>query len=177
MEFHSANNAYQNTQLLGFRTFYQGRRTSGRGGNIKPFVVEPFDSARTRFSQYYTNGGKDYADSIPINDESVNYPIRTMFIGSNELQLRELDRVNMIETNVTYFTLPEETFGAFVRRTTIANIDSDRLLHLSVLDGLARIQPFGGKLNSLLKVSRLHFPLLLLLLFTISNRHSTSSDF
>jgi hypothetical protein len=157
MEFHSANNAYQNTQLLGFRTFYQGRRSSGRGGESKPFVVEPFDSARTRFSQYFADDRKDYADSIPANDESVNYPIRTMFIGANELQLRELDRVNMIETNVTYFTLPEETFGAFVRRTTIANIDNDRLLHLSVLDGLARIQPFGGKLNSLLKVSRLHF--------------------
>lgn len=152
MEFHSANNAYQNTQLLGFRTFYQGRR-SGRGGKSKPFVVEPFDSARTRFSQYFTNGERDYADSIPINDESANYPVRTMFIGSNELHLREVDQVNMIETNVTYFTLPEEAFGAFVRRTTIANIDSDRLLHVSILDGLARIQPFGGKLNTILKVS------------------------
>jgi len=60
----------------------------------------------------------------------------------------------MIETNVTYFTLPEEAFGAFVRRTTIANIDNERLLHISILDGLARIQPFGGKLNLLLKVSR-----------------------
>ena len=154
MEFHSANNAYQNTQLLGFRTFYQGRRSSGRGGKSKPFVVEPFDSARTRFSQYYRQGGEKDTDSIPINGDSANYPIRTMFIGSNELQIREVDRVNMIETNVTYFSLPEETFGAFVRRTTIANIDSDRLLHVSILDGLARIQPFGGKLNLLLKVSR-----------------------
>lgn len=155
MEFQSANNAYQNTQLLGFRTFYQGRRTSGRGGGKSTaFVVEPFDSARTKFSQSYNRGGKDAADSIPINDESANFPLRTMFIGSNELQIREVDHVHMIETNVTYFTLPEESFGAFVRRTTIANIDNDRLLHISILDGLARIQPFGGKLNTLLKVSR-----------------------
>ena len=74
-----------------------------------------------------------------------------MYIGSNEMQIREVDHVHSIETNVTYFTMPEENFGAFVRRTTIANLDKDRSVHLSVLDGLARIQPSGGKLNYLLK--------------------------
>ena len=149
MEFHSANNAYQNTPLLGFRTFYQGRRNGGGWGskNDESFVVEPFDTARTRFVQ--SKSKKD--TSSAGGDEAITYPTRTMYIGSNELQIQEVDHVHNIETNVTYFVLPEEDFGAFVRRTTIANTDKDRTLHLSILDGLARIQPVGGELNNMLK--------------------------
>lgn len=137
MEYHSANNAYQDTPLLGFRTFYQGHRVGKTfGKSDESFLVEPFDTARTRF-----------ASSMKSGDD---LPTRSMYIGSNEMQIREVDRVNQIETNVTYFILPEEDFGAFVRSTTITNLD-DRPLRLSVLDGLARIQPAGGKLNLLLK--------------------------
>jgi hypothetical protein len=59
--------------------------------------------------------------------------------------------LNKIETNVTYFSIPEEDFGSFVKRTTVSNI-GDNLLHLSVLDGLARIQPVGGKLELFIKM-------------------------
>ena len=136
MEFHSANNAYQNTPLLGFRTFYQGHRDGGAWGKSEEsFLLEPFDVARTKF--------------VETKDTS-SYPKRYMYIGANELKIQEVDPVHKIETNVTYFTLPEEDFGAFVRRTTISNLD-DRTLHLSILDGLARIQPAGGRLNGVLK--------------------------
>lgn len=139
MEYHSANNAYENTAFLGFRTFYQGRRDGGWGKSDESWIIEPFDPARTRFSQFTST------------DEGNSYPMRSMFIGSNEMQIREVDNVHKIETNVTYFVLPEEQFGAFVRRTTISNIDKQRSVHLSILDGLARIQPVGGKMNQLLK--------------------------
>ena len=140
MEYHSANNAYQDTPLLGFRTFYQGHRVGKTfGKSEESFLVEPFDTARTRF-----------ASSMKSGDD---LPTRSMYIGSNEMQIREVDRVNQIETNVTYFILPEEDFGAFVHSTTITNLD-DRPLRLSVLDGLARIQPAGGKLNLLLKTRK-----------------------
>ncbi|KAL9187019.1 hypothetical protein ACHAXT_010739 [Thalassiosira profunda] len=138
MEYFSANNAYQNTPLLGFRTFYQIHRGGGWGKGDESFLVEPFDTGRTRFLQ-------------SSDGDAANLPSRTMYIGSNEMQIREVDHVHKIETNVTYFVLPEEDFGAFIRRTTIANLDKDRKLHLSVLDGLARIQSAGGKLNSMLK--------------------------
>ena len=139
MEFFSANNAYQNVALLGFRTFYQGNRNgAGWGKSDESFLVEPFDVARTRFS--------------PFTSQLKRYPTRTMFIGPNEMQIQEVDHEHRIETNVTYFTLPEENFGAFARRTTISNVDKDSPVHLSlILDGLARIQPVGGKINGLLK--------------------------
>mmetsp|Transcript_30834 Transcript_30834/g.58526 ORF Transcript_30834/g.58526 Transcript_30834/m.58526 type:complete len:1516 (+) Transcript_30834:418-4965(+) len=174
MEFHTANNAYQDTPLLGFRTFYQGHRGGVGWGKSdgESFLVEPFDPARTRFAQLYSSRNTQSSSSsslkknrkdggkmkippslVPGAEEAANYPTRSMFIGSNEMQIREVDSVHKIETNVSYYTLPEEDFGAFVRRTTIANIDdkSDRPLHLSILDGLARIQPVGGKLNYQLK--------------------------
>lgn len=75
-----------------------------------------------------------------------------MFIGANDMTIQEVDMLNKIETNVTYFNLPEEDFGAFVKRTTISNLDEKDALHLSVLDGLARIQPVGGKLEAQLKM-------------------------
>lgn len=141
MEFHSANNAYQNTALIGFRTFYKFSRGGGWGSKTKSFVVEPFSTARTQFR-------KDHSEESESDKEDL--PTRTMFIGANEMQIREVDRKHKIETNVTYYILPEEDFGAFVKRTTVTNIGASKL-HISILDGMPRIQPVGGKINGLLK--------------------------
>lgn len=145
MEYNTANNAYQQVSLLGFRTFYQIQRKSRKGKDHgKPFLIEPFDVARTRF---VSNDSDPLRQSSERNDK----PRRIMYIGANELQIQEIDDINNIETNVTYYVLPEEDFPAFVRRTTITNIGNINTLHFSVLDGLARMQPAGGKLNGLLK--------------------------
>jgi hypothetical protein len=81
-----------------------------------------------------------------------------MYMGANEVQFQEIDRTNNIETNVTFFALPEEQFGALVKRTTITNLDTRQwrmkggpVLNVSILDGLAQIQPAGGKMNEFLK--------------------------
>eukprot|EP00978_Attheya_sp_CCMP212_P015439 scaffold39860_cov57-Attheya_sp.AAC.4 len=134
MEFNSANKAYQNTALLGFRTFIQGTRAT------HSFLSEPFSNTRTRFS-------------VGTLQESIQsmLPKRFMYVGHNEMQIRETDLMNKLETNVTYFVLPEEDFGALVRRTTIKNLDSQEPLTISVLDGLARMEPAGGKINGALK--------------------------
>ena len=73
-----------------------------------------------------------------------------MFIGTNEMQLQEVDETNNLATNVTYIILPEEDFGAFVRRITITNTGRHTVT-LSLLDGLAKMEPAGGKMDELLK--------------------------
>ncbi|KAL7535578.1 hypothetical protein ACHAXR_006579, partial [Thalassiosira sp. AJA248-18] len=73
-------------------------------------------------------------------------PTRTMFVGTNELEIVEMDDVHGVETAVTYLVLPEENFAALVRKTTITNTGDDDLV-LSALDGLAKIEPTGGKLQ------------------------------
>lgn len=127
MEFNSANKAYQLTPFLGFRTFIQGNRRN------RPFLSEPFSPLETRYS-----------------DDDAKLPRRTMFIGTNEMQLHEVNQETKLETNVTYIVLPEEDFGAFVRRISITNIGR-HTVSLSLLDGLARMEPAGGKLDELLK--------------------------
>ena len=134
MEFSTANTAYQNTPLVGFRTFIQGRRGDGSDSGDsdddtnKAFVVEPFSPLTT-----------NYPD---MNHPPTNQ--RILYSGENELQIQEIDYENHLETNVTYFVLPEEDFGAFVRRTTISNTHPEESVTISFLDGLAKMQPAGG---------------------------------
>lgn len=132
MEFNPANKAYQSSALLGFRTFLQ----ASRKGHV--FRTEPFSPMKTRFSGSLDENGK-------------KLPKRHMYVGSNEVQIQELDEAHGIETNVTYFILPEEDFGAFAKRTRITNTDPASSLTFSMLDGLAKIEPAGGKLDGPLK--------------------------
>ena len=142
MEFTSANKAYQSTPLLGFRTFIQGSRWS-----TGKFLVEPFSP----LSSSYLGAASYTGYSIPLGGPLPLLPKRIMYSGDNELQIQELDYQHQIETNVTYFILPEEDFGSFVRRTTITNLHGQEGLTLSLLDGLAKMEPAGGKLNTYLK--------------------------
>lgn len=130
VEFNPANKAYFLTPYIGFRTFLQGSRN-----NIN-FLVEPFSPDST----------------ANLDDNSTKLaPKRVMYIGSNEVEIKELDPINNIETSVTYIILPNEDFSSLVRRTTITNTDASSDLTLSILDGLAQIEPVGGPLDWMLK--------------------------
>ena len=137
LEYNSANKAYQNTPQVGFRTFIQGQR----GENGPKFLVEPFTPLKTRYPHH----------NPQQQQKSYYYPKRIMYTGENELQIQEIDIQNHMDVNVSYFILPEEDFGAFVRRTTIRNTHKHKSLTISMLDGLAKMEPAGGKLNMFLK--------------------------
>jgi len=142
MEFQPANKAYQTTSLVGFRTFLQGSR------GTEKFVTEPFGVLTTRFPDTTA----DFAFHTSSRPNPSHLPKRYMYVGRNEMQIQEVDPYHDVETNVTYFILPEENFGAFVRRTTFTNTaKSGNPLVLSLLDGLARMEPAGGKLGGYLK--------------------------
>mmetsp|Transcript_26956 Transcript_26956/g.49027 ORF Transcript_26956/g.49027 Transcript_26956/m.49027 type:complete len:1207 (-) Transcript_26956:170-3790(-) len=125
LEFNSANKAYQDTPFVGFRTFIKASR------GMKSFFTEPFSPTNAR-----VEGG--------ANEEEK--PKRIMYVGTNEMEVKEIDTVNKLTTSVSYFVLPEEDFAALVRRTTFTN-DGSSDLTVSVLDGLAKIEPSGGKLD------------------------------
>lgn len=139
-EYHAANVAEQVTPWTGFRTWIQIASADRR-------VLEPF--------------GPPVLPTVTKQPS----PQRNMYIGSNTLQIQELDYVNHLETNVTFFVLPEEDFGALAKRTTITYLppqsprrrlwgrSSPPSLTISVLDGLAQMIPAGGQgtMNDLLK--------------------------
>eukprot|EP00567_Pseudictyota_dubia_P012209 CAMPEP_0197438492 /NCGR_PEP_ID=MMETSP1175-20131217/5481_1 /TAXON_ID=1003142 /ORGANISM="Triceratium dubium, Strain CCMP147" /LENGTH=1207 /DNA_ID=CAMNT_0042968241 /DNA_START=165 /DNA_END=3788 /DNA_ORIENTATION=- len=127
LEFNAANKAYQLTPYIGFRTFIQASR--GRTS----FDVEPFNPANSRSLD------EDAEDQDEL-------PKRIMYVGPNEFEVKEIDSEHGLETSAKYIVLPEEDFAALVRRTTLNNTgDSD--LTISVLDGLSKLEPVGGKLD------------------------------
>ncbi|WP_066173653.1 cellobiose phosphorylase [Bacillus marinisedimentorum] len=114
MEFYPANQAYQQVSKTGFRTFI---KVFGDKGSS---IFEPFSPYRT------VNGN----------------PARTMYIKENELKIEEVNDTFGVKTTVTYFTLPNERFGALVRHVQIENISGGKLA-LEVLDGIPAVIPYG----------------------------------
>ena len=130
LEFNPANKAYQMTPYWGFRTFIRATRAS------TSFQIEPFAPATSR--------------NLEDPNDDTNKPKRVLYVGTNEVEVLEIDAVHGISTTVNYFVLPEENFAALVRRTTIANSGSSEVT-IDVLDGLAKMEPFGGPLDGMLK--------------------------
>ena len=116
-KFNTAEKAYQQTPFTGFRTFLKGRR-----GN-KEWVHMPF---------FPFLGATAYPK-----------PERKMIIGMNEMEIEEVSEAYGIQTNVLYFTVPNEDFPAIVRKTTFTNLDKKESLTLEALDGLAKLIPSG----------------------------------
>jgi hypothetical protein len=66
-----------------------------------------------------------------------------MMIGTNEMEIQEIESSLKLQTNVLYFTITDEDFPALIRKTTFKNLDDREKLHLDVLDGLGRLIPAG----------------------------------
>lgn len=132
LEFNAANKAYQLTPYVGFRTFVRGTRKGATSALSTSFNVEPFSAANAR--------------NLLDEDDDPNKPKRILYVGTNEVEIQEIDGVHGLTTNVKYFVLPEEDFASLIRRTTFTNTGDDAV-ELEILDGLAKIEPSGGALD------------------------------
>jgi len=135
LEFNAANKAYQVTPYIGFRTFVRGTR---KGPTItgSSFESEPFSPSRSR--------------NLDDPNDDLDKPKRVLYVGTNEVEIQEIDGLNGLTTGVKYYILPEENFAALIRRTTFTNTGTTDL-ELEVLDGLAKMEPSGGRLDGMLK--------------------------
>jgi hypothetical protein len=112
VEFQPANKAYQTTAFTGFRTFIKLKRAKDH-----QIFYEPFASC---------NLNKNLS----------------MHIGMNELEITEVNSTLGLQTNVLYFTLPEERFAGLVRLLTLKNIGGESI-SIEILDGLPAVIPYG----------------------------------
>jgi hypothetical protein len=119
------------TPYVGFRTFIVGERGGTKKEAGTSFIMEPFSPENSK---------------VDLSDDDDTKPDRTMYVGTNEMEIVEEDDVHGVQTAVKYFVLPEEDFAALVRRTTITNTGDDEL-SFSALDGLAKLEPTGGKMQ------------------------------
>ncbi len=113
LEYQSANKAYQNVPLTGFRTFIKA------SGGPRPGFYEPFS---------------------PLHPSPDSPP--DLHITANEIMLVEENTAVGLRVQVLYYILPGEPFAALVRQTKITNI-SDTQITAEVLDGLPAIVPYG----------------------------------
>ncbi len=76
-----------------------------------------------------------------------------MLISSHELTIEEENKALGLKVSVNYFTLPNESFAALVRRVTLTNI-SKKNLQVEIVDGLPIIIPYGMRDWTLKNMSR-----------------------
>ncbi|MGD2178749.1 MAG: cellobiose phosphorylase [Anaerolineae bacterium] len=76
-----------------------------------------------------------------------------MYIGMNELELQATSAEHGVQTNVLYFTLPGEPFAGLMRQVTVTNL-GDAPLALEMLDGMARVMPYGVDNRGLKEMGR-----------------------
>lgn len=79
---------------------------------------------------------------------------RYMTTNQSEFSIREINKTKGIEINVTYFGMPNENFGALVRKVQVTNLTSEPK-NLEILDGLANILPFGVENSNYKNMSNL----------------------
>jgi hypothetical protein len=126
LEFQPANKAWQQTSLLGFRTFM--KVSSGK----KEQFYEPFHNGFVNQSFDLTN---------------------RMEMSSYDLKIEEDNKSLGLNTRVEYFTIPQSNFAGLVRIVTIKNV-SRKKVTFDLLDGLPRIVCFGIANLFLKKLSR-----------------------
>jgi len=136
LEFNAANKAYQVTPFIGFRTFIRGTRKGTTAALSGSFQVEPFSPRNSR--------------NLLDPEDDPDKPKRILFVGTNEVEIQEIDGIHGLTTNIKYFILPEEDFASLIRRSTFTNTGSDEV-ELEILDGLAKMEPSGGRLDGMLK--------------------------
>jgi hypothetical protein len=110
----------------------------------KAYQLTPYLGFRT----FLKTGAQHYEPFAPANGID-----RSMFIGMNELELQEINPVIGLQTNVVYFTVPQENFAGLVRQVTFKNISAQPLT-FEVLDGLPAITPYGVNNTLLKEISR-----------------------
>lgn len=123
LEFQAANRAYQTTAQMGFRTFLNGTRGDTTWHRE---AFSPWDAADAQ---------------------------RTMFVGMNEVAIREVNPGLGYQVDVLYFMLPNMPFSGLVRRVSLNNL-LDSPLELEILEGLPVIVPYGVDNNALKHVAR-----------------------
>jgi hypothetical protein len=140
-----------------------------RGQGIAAFGVENKDKPLLEFTPankaYLTTstfgfrtmlkverGGVE-VDAQPFFEPDLDSAERTMLIGMNELEIVEVDEATGLETRVLYYTVPGEDFPALVRRVTITNLQETEA-EVQIVDGLARLEPFGVNSGMLASMGR-----------------------
>ncbi|MBR1931043.1 MAG: cellobiose phosphorylase [Lachnospiraceae bacterium] len=124
----------------------RGQGVNSFGVHDKSHAIMEFNPAVTAYENTPVKGFRTF---IKVNGK-VHEPFagyendhkRTFFIRENCFWIEDFNEETGIKTQVKYFLMPCESYGALVRNVTITN-ESNADMDLEVLDGIAKIIPYG----------------------------------
>lgn len=105
---------------------------------FQPAVIAYENTALKGFRTFIRKNGTYFE---PFSSGSSPDVKRSMYIKSNSFCIREVNNLHQIQTDVTYFILPQEPFGGLVRNVVFTNLGS--AADFEILDGMSRIIPYG----------------------------------
>lgn len=123
----------------------RGQAIGSFGINSKNNAITEFFSANAEYENVELKGFRTF---IRVNGklyEPFRYDgraLRYMTVRKNSLRIAELSPEYGIKISVDYFVLPHDCVGALVRRVSVENT-SDTAVHIELLDGAAKIIPYG----------------------------------
>ena len=121
----------------------RGQGVCSFGVDNKDHAIMEFFPAHNAYEMVKTNGFRTFIKkndvyTEPFADEEKQH---VMEIMKNTMSICETDEANGIQTDVTYFILPEENVGALVRKLTITNLGEDA--DFEVIDGMPAVICYG----------------------------------
>lgn len=142
-------------------SFYvnRGQGVTSLGIHHKDNAIMEFFPANVAYENTTTKGfrtlvranGEYFEPFFTANVKNVK---RDFYIKSNSFKIEETDLNNSLKTTVEYFILPNENVGAITRRVKFENI-GDTNLDLEILDGMAKIIPYGIKGSDYVRMANL----------------------
>ena len=115
----------------------------------KAYLLTPYTGFRTFLKLRRENDVSIYEPFSPSNYS----PLRTMYVGANELEIEEKNTDIGLQTNVLSFTLSGEPFAALARQVTITNTGEEPL-EFELLDGMPMLMPYGVDDGGLKNIAR-----------------------
>lgn len=124
-----------------------------RGQGIASFGIEDKNHAIMEFSPaviaYEDTARKGFRTFLKVNgscfelfSSNESNEIQQMEIEPNSLCIKTQHKLTGLSMTVKYFLLPNQPFGALIRKVTIQN-ESPNQKSIEMLDGIARILPYG----------------------------------
>ncbi|MFO8053180.1 MAG: hypothetical protein R6U54_04390, partial [Candidatus Omnitrophota bacterium] len=114
----------------------------------KAYSLTPYFGFRT----FIKDSKDNFYEPFSIEKKSLKVS-QDMAISSGCLELTDKNPKLGLQTDVRYLTLPNQAAGTLARRVTFKNL-SKKTLELELLDGLARVVPYGASNGMLKDMSR-----------------------
>ncbi len=122
----------------------RGQGVVSFGSENKDNAIMEFYPAQVAYQRVSVTGFRtflraDGAYAEPFSDPEVPHEMR---IRMNSFDVSERNEKTGLETKALYYILPEENYGALVRRLSVTNI-SGGTVSLEIADGMPQLIPYG----------------------------------